>query len=218
MKDNKTIPIVNGDRYELECLNGCNKLIIKDVHADDSNLYTCRFEYPAHNIDPIDLSYDLHFDGERLLGRDGVAAKRDSSLLKLKSEISATNYYRDFKRKPIFSTLLTNRSAAEGSTVRLTATAIGVDCSVVWTKNNRTMESGGRYKMTFNAESGMAILEVNDVQAEDSGEYTCIVANSFGENETSCNMKVYEGFGKSPMPATFTRTIRGNSKFSMVGK
>lgn len=216
LKDNKTIPIVNGDHYELQCLNGCNKLIIKDVHPEDSNLYTCRIEYPAHNLDPIELNYDLHFDGNRLISIE--SQRRDASLQKLKSEISTTNnnYYRDFKRKPIFSTLLTNRSAAEGSTVRLTTTAIGVDCNVVWMKNNRALESGGKYRTTFNADSGMAILEVNDVHVEDGGEYTCIVANSFGENETAAQLKVYEGFEKSPMPPTFTRTIRGNKTGSMV--
>lgn len=210
LKDNKTIPIVNGDRYELQCLNGCNKLIIRNVTSEDSNLYTCLFEYPAHDIEPIELNYDLHFDGERI-GTDTMSERRDSSLKKLKSEISASNnYYRDFKRKPIFSTLLTNRSATEGSTVRLTATAIGVDCNVLWMKNNRPLESGGKYKTTFKEDSGMAILEINDVQVEDGGEYTCIVANGFGENETTSNLKVYEGFEKSPMPPTFTRTIRGN--------
>lgn len=179
------------------------------MHPEDSNLYTCRLEYPAHDIEPTELNYDLHFDGERLTGKDGLSGKRDSSLMKLKTEISS-NYYRDFKRKPIFSTLLTDRSAAEGSTVRLTATAIGVDCNVIWMKNSRVLESGTKYRSTFNADSGMAILEVNDVQVEDSGEYTCVVANGFGENETAARLKVYEGFEKAPMPATFTRTIRGN--------
>lgn len=214
LKDNKSIPIVNGDHYELQCLNGCNKLIIRDVHPEDSNLYTCRLEYPAYDIEPTELNYDLHFDGARLIGKDSsMAAKRDSSLQKLKTEISASNYCRDFKRKPIFSTLLTDRSAAEGSTVRLTATAIGVDCNVVWMKNNRALDcTGGKYRATFNGDSGMAILEVNDVHVDDNGEYTCIVANCFGENETAARLKVYEGFEKSPMPATFTRTIRGNNE------
>lgn len=211
LKDNKSIPIVNGDRYELQCLNGWNRLIIRDVQADDSNLYTCRLEYPAHDIEPIELNYDLHFDGQRMIGKD--ALKRDSSLMKLKSEISSTNYYRDFKRKPIFSTLLTDRSAAEGSTVRLTATAIGVDCNVVWMKNNRVLETGSKYKSSFNSDSGMAILEVCDVQAEDSGEYSCVVANGFGENESTARLKIYEGFAKAPMPVTFTRTIRGNKNW-----
>lgn len=210
LKDNKAIPIVNSERFELQCLNGWNRLIIRDAHPEDSNLYTCRLEYPAHDIEPIEVDYDLHFDGERILGKDGMKTKRDLSLQKLKSEITTTNYYRDFKRKPIFSTLLTDRNAAEGSTVRLTATAIGVDCNVVWTKNNRVLEDGFKYKSTFNADSGMAILEISDAQAEDSGEYSCIVANGFGENETTSRLKIYEGFAKSPMPVTFTRNIRGN--------
>lgn len=215
MKDNKTTPIVNSDRYELECLNGLNKLTIRKAHQEDSGHYTCILDYPALNIDPIELNYELHFDGENIIGKDSLKTKRDSSLMKLKTEISnaATNYYRDFKRKPIFSTLLADRTAAEGSTVRLTATAIGVDCHSVWMKNNRPIESGAKYKTSFNTESGMAILEIHDVQVDDGGDYSCTVGNSFGENETSARLKVYEGFEKSPMPATFTRTIRGNTIF-----
>lgn len=137
------------------------------------------------------------------------ADKRALSLWKLKSEMSPVQEYRDFKRKPIFSTLLTNRSAVQGSNVRLTATAIGVDCKVVWLKNNRVIENGGKYRTNFNSDSGLAILELNDVDMEDSGEYTCVVGNSFGENETSAQLKVYGGFEQSPFPPTFTRTIRG---------
>lgn len=212
LKDNKTTSIVNSDRYELECLNGLNKLTIRKAQQEDSSRYTCILDYPTLDIDPIELNYDLHFDGDHIIGRDPMAAKRDSSLMKLKTEISnaASNYYRDFKRKPIFSTLLTDRTAAEGSTVRLTATAIGVDCQSVWMKNNRIVESGTKYRSSFNSGSGMAILEIFDVQVEDGGDYSCVVENSFGSNETTARLKVYEGFEKSPMPATFTRTIRGN--------
>lgn len=206
---------MNSDRYELECLNGLNKLTIRKAHQEDSSRYTCILDYPALNTDPIELNYDLRFDGEHILGEDSIKSKRDSSLMKLKTEISnaASNYYRDFKRKPIFSTLLSDRTAAEGSTVRLAATAIGVDCHSVWTKNNRVLECGSKYKTSFNSDSGMAILEIFDVQVEDGGEYACTVGNSFGENETTARLKVYEGFEKSPMPTTFTRTIRGNLTF-----
>lgn len=185
-------------------------MTIRNVTEEDNNLYTCRLEYPAHDIEPIELNYDLIFNGERIIAKDSLTAKSDC-LQKLKSEITSSNYYRDFKRKPIFSTLLTDRSAAEGSTVRFTTTAIGVDCNAQWLRNNRVLENDGKFRANFFPDSGMAVLEVHDACVEDSGEYSCVVSNCFGENVTASRLKVYGGFEKSPMPVTFTRTIRGNN-------
>lgn len=203
--------IANDKHFDLQLLNGCNKLVIRNADTDDNNVYTCRLEYPAHDIAPVELQYDLDVESLKHSVKDDLIEQRNTSLLKLKTEISGQNYYRDFKRKPIFSTLLTNRSAVADSTVRLIVTAIGVDCNVVWSKNNRPIQNNGKFNCTFNPESGVAVLEINDVQLDDSGEYTCVVANGFGENSTSSRLKVYEGVQKSPLSPTFTRSIKGST-------
>lgn len=182
-------------------------------------MYTCRLEYPSGTQQSLESTYDLKFDGKRIFRPRTI---REPSIIQIekvqkKSSIPAVTK-RDSKRKPTFSTQLMDRTATEGSTVKLTATVFGPDCECVWSRNNRELENTSKHRMVYNSESGMAILEIFNVTPEDAGEYCCLVGNCYGQNETSAKLKVYEGYEQSPMPPTFTRAIRGNQNRLLLNR
>ncbi|CAG9781712.1 unnamed protein product [Diatraea saccharalis] len=114
---------------------------------------------------------------------------------------------RDIKRKPVFSTYLTDRTAVEGSRVKLTCSVLSsTDPIVTWYRNGVPLDDKLKYKTKIM--NGLITLEVLNAVPRDSAEYTCTVENENGTVNTSANLKVYPSFEASPIPPTFTRSIR----------
>lgn len=115
---------------------------------------------------------------------------------------------RDVKRKPVFSTFLTDRTAVESSRVKLTCTVLtSTDPKVTWYKNGVQLENKHKFRSKF--VDGLITLEILNALPSDSGEYSCSVENKNGSIMSSANLKVYPSFEASPIPPTFTRSIRG---------
>ncbi|CAH0577797.1 unnamed protein product [Chrysodeixis includens] len=114
---------------------------------------------------------------------------------------------RDLKRKPVFSTYLTDRTAVEGSRVKLTCSVLSsADPKITWYKNGVFLVNKLKYKTKFI--DGLITLEVLNAVVSDSAEYSCTVENENGSVSSSANLKVYPSFEASPIPPTFTRSIR----------
>lgn len=120
---------------------------------------------------------------------------------------SSFDPYKDNKKKPVFSTLLSDRNVSDNSTVRLMCTLLMSDCDVVWLKNNKFLPVCSKYRTSY--DDGTAVLEIFSVSAEDAGDYTCNARNSFGETSTTSRLKVYSGYEPSPVPPIFTRSVKG---------
>ena len=115
---------------------------------------------------------------------------------------------RDAKRKPVFSTHLTDRTAVEGSRVKLTCSILSpTDPIITWYKNGVLLDN--KQKFRIKVVEGLITLEVLNAVPTDSGEYSCSVSNENGSITSSANLKVYPSFEASPIPPTFTRSIRG---------
>ena len=119
--------------------------------------------------------------------------------------VTAVN--REFSRKPIFSTKLTERIATENSSIKLTCNIIDVDSQIKWLKNNREIPNSSRYRNVYR--DGLAMLEIFQAQRDDSAEYTCVARNHFGTNSCSSRLKVFPDYQKRPMPPIFTRAMKG---------
>ena len=109
---------------------------------------------------------------------------------------------------PFFCSKLTNRTVSEGSQIKMTATVIGQpDPQVHWTKNGEKLRPGGRERMKL--ENGLATLEISAALSEDSGYYTCVATNSYGQSSSEAVVRVYAAFEAIPLPPTFTSSIKG---------
>ncbi|XP_045784051.1 titin homolog [Maniola jurtina] len=136
--------------------------------------------------------------------------QRSNTTSDSKSTISEKrgSYSRDFKRKPVFSTYLTDRTAVESSRVKLTCSVLSVtDPKITWYKNG-TLLDNKHNKCRTKCVDGLITLEILNAVPSDSGEYSCTVENENGSVTSSANLKVYPGFEASPIPPTFTRSIR----------
>jgi len=79
------------------------------------------------------------------------------------------------------------------------------DTQIQWFCNGKLITQGSRIK-TIN-DFGFVILEINNIQARDRGEYVCKASNSHGNCEVRCNLVVTNIAGKiissSQLPAGF---------------
>nr|XP_046469209.1 titin homolog isoform X3 [Neodiprion pinetum] len=120
---------------------------------------------------------------------------------------------RDLRNKPMFCTKLTDRTAAEGSRIKLTCTVLGSpEPQIWWSKDDQKLGPSNRYRTSF--ENGMASLEFYAALPEDSGEYSCTARNTHGQSTTEARLKVYAGFEPSPLPPTFTRSMKDTYRFT----
>jgi len=73
----------------------------------------------------------------------------------------------------------------EGQTSRLTCRVFGAPKPLVrWIRNEQEL-TGGRYKVLDNGD-----LEIRAVAFSDSGAYTCLASNKFGNDSKSGNLVV----------------------------
>ncbi|XP_023937954.2 uncharacterized protein LOC112045836 isoform X2 [Bicyclus anynana] len=139
----------------------------------------------------------------------GDLKHRSKAVSETRSAISEkrSSFPRDSKRKPIFSTHLTDRTAVESSRVKLTCSILSsTDPVISWYKNGKLLDNKQKCRTKY--VDGLITLEILNVVPGDSGEYSCTVENENGSITSSANLKVYPGFETSPIPPTFTRSIR----------
>lgn len=79
-----------------------------------------------------------------------------------------------------------NVTAASNTTITIKCTATGVPTpSVTWTKDGVKIVPGDEFYVTY---EGSLVLKETDV--DDSAEYTCVVKNKFGKDNTSSVVKI----------------------------
>lgn len=122
-------------------------------------------------------------------------------------------------KKPNFLTRLTDRTATQGSTIRLSCTTLNTpDSTIKWLKDGTPLftkpsdHTSTKYRTTV--QNDISTLEISNATLGDSGQYTCTVQNPLGEISTTAAVKVYEEFEPAPFPPIFTRPIRDFYKYS----
>jgi hypothetical protein len=122
--------------------------------------------------------------------------------------ISLQSGPRDARKKPTFATRLTDRTAAQGSRIKLTCSVLGSPEPVVeWLRDGLPVLGESRYRTR--CEDGLASLEVLNASPGDSAEFTCVARNLHGEASSTATLKVFAGFEPAPSPPIFTRAIKG---------
>jgi Immunoglobulin I-set domain len=122
---------------------------------------------------------------------------------------------RQMMRPPLVISHLKSRAVAMGTTAKLTCNVTGPSIMVRWLKHGDPIELKPEKYKFFNSE-GLLSLEILNVKARDSAEYTCFVKNKNGETSTVATLTVYDNVGDRPVPPTFI-TIKGNLVAKMCG-
>ncbi|XP_073957384.1 uncharacterized protein isoform X8 [Choristoneura fumiferana] len=156
------------------------------------------------SIPPLDMRKSEPSDRLDIKHRTKAVSEARSILSEKRSSVP-----RDVRRKPVFSTYLTDRTAVEGSRVKLTCSVLSsADPTITWYKNGVLIDNKLKYRTKYI--DGLITLEVLNAAPVDSAEYNCTVENENGSVSTTAILKVYPSFEASPIPPTFTRSIRDN--------
>lgn len=92
-------------------------------------------------------------------------------------------------REPELILKLRDKSAVEGSSVRLACRAMGTPEPLFqWFKDNQPISAGGRFDISQSV-SGFTLV-IKDCQVEDSGEYKCEATNKAGSVSTAAKITV----------------------------
>lgn len=170
-----------------------------------SSSNTNRFSVPIEYIRRSDENYGLT---RKRIGNTFIETSKRYSRDRLWRTDDITNRSYDTRKRPIFSTHLTDRNVAENSTIKLTCNVLGdVNTNISWLKNNSPLLSSTKYRTLY--DNGLASLEIFSVQPSDSGNYTCIAQNLSGESYSNAQLKVYKGYEATKQPPVFTRFIKG---------
>lgn len=204
-----------------EGYGGIRRLTIREPVPSDFGCFTCRSEENGH-IDEISLtisestlSRSDRVDRERTQRSQSkfherpIARKSESCAPMIQTTfLEHSDHHRDPKRKPVFTMQLTDRTAAENSSIKLTCQVLGVDTRTEWLRNGKRLDGNPRYSSRYCV--GLATLEVFCAKPDDSGEYTCTAINEYGESSCSSFLKVFAGYEHRPMTPIFTRSMKGN--------
>lgn len=229
-KDNYNI---SNNRYTAtEDYGGIRRLTIVDPVPSDFGCFTCRSE-ESGRIDEISLKVSgatlIAAAAPTAAGASSIAAEprsqrsrskfHDRSVARTVASTTVTQsecgstmstlLLRDAKRQPVFSTRFTDRTAAENTSIKLTCQIIGSDMQVEWLRNGvERCDDNPRY--ACRVRDGLATLEIFSARPDDTGKWSCRAVNQFGEDECTGYLRVFAGHERRPMPAMFTRPVKGS--------
>ncbi|KAH8390355.1 hypothetical protein KR200_010964 [Drosophila serrata] len=226
MRDDHTI---SNNRYRtLEEAGGVRKLIIRNPIPSDCGIFACYAEH-EDRIDSISTTIKA-FDLKRLVNvsQEDFPSLSEQDWSRSQSYLSSSsqpqlqkvvNGNGDLHRagdhllrsvgkaKPLFHTLLHDRTVSEGGNLRLICgVSTDENTHIEWLKNHKPLPADSRYQTLF--QNGEASLEIYAAVADDSGNYTCCATNDFGESLTHAQLRVYKNFKEASLPSTFTQPIR----------
>lgn len=229
---------ISNNRYKsVEEVGGVRKLIIRNPIPSDCGTFSCFAETNEHihaiskSIRTSDLKQLMVSSGEIKTNGEYISHTRRSSQTPYETLTSngetAQHYNTDeaIKRsrerrplamiaqsKPLFSTLLHDRTVAEGTGIRLSCNVVcDGDTRIEWLKNHRPLPIDGHYLTLFR--DGVASLEIGATNVDDNGNYTCRAINDYGETFTHAQLRIYKHFEDAVQPSAFVQSIRGGVLF-----
>ncbi|XP_033210459.1 titin [Belonocnema kinseyi] len=99
---------------------------------------------------------------------------------------------------PVFQQIFKNARFAQGGNAVFEGRVSGTPKpSVSWTHKGAPLLESQKFRMTYNSQSGIVKLQINQIGPGDEGEYTCNAKNQYGEAICSVHIQP-EGFGQPP--------------------
>lgn len=224
MRDDHSI--CNNRYRAIEEPGGVRKLIIRNPISSDCGIFACyaehedRIDSTSTTIKAADLKRLINVSQEEIPSisdHDSSHWSRSQSHLSSESQVNGNGELHRAgdrvlrsvgKAKPLFHTLLHDRTVSEGANLRLLCAVSGDENThIEWLKNHKPLPRDNRYQTLYM--NGEASLEIFAAVADDSGNYTCCATNDFGESLTHAQLRVYKHFKEATLPSTFTQPIRG---------
>ncbi|XP_078537623.1 titin-like [Lissotriton helveticus] len=135
-----------------------------------------------------------------------------------RSSCSATISVLDLIIPPSFTKKLRKMDSVKGSFVHLECIVSGTHpITVKWQKDGQEIVSSEKHKYSFH--ENIAFLEINQLEAADSGSYTCAAANKAGSSQCSGYLTVKEPpyFVEEPLSQDAIPRVRVHFKALMGG-
>lgn len=220
----------------LEEAHGVCKLLIYKPSNRDAGQYICRANNSsgeAQIVHTIEVAKNKHYHPRGIFhARDRIQLDKEKTARRAMEEALQSKAESDKRRAEMapprsapepmvspknrlyFATQLRDRTAIEGSTLKLQCNVIGPGPSCRWLKDDNFVTVGPNINNL--TEEGKAILVLSNVNSEVSGIYKCVARNEHCQVETSCYVKIYaaqaDGDEQEPM---FTLPLRGTFSFFM---
>lgn len=165
--------------------NGTQQLLISQPSKDDSGHYTCQIESPSEQMEEI--SYRLNFSQQNDLVESRSRRSPEQQRVRRKTKSESED-----KHPIALETFLKNMTVEEGGRAKFICSVIGPITSVEWFKDNKVLpvHSDRRYRALN--EDGLNSLEIQEVNVNDSGYYTCTLSGRRNDLTTSSKLTVYE--------------------------
>jgi Immunoglobulin I-set domain len=121
---------------------------------------------------------------------------------------------RDSKNKLKMTAELTSRTVFKGDKFKLYCSVEGPSPVFKWVKNEKPVEWSERIKNMTSF--GIGMVEIDDANKNDAGEYVCNIKNPYGTVTSSCFVKVIEKPPGDTIQPIFTRAIKGKRTLGVV--
>ena len=184
-----------GSRIRTFCDFGFVILEISPVYPEDAGEYTCRAKNAlGEAVTTATLSCsgkrNIILDSQLPSGMEGAMDRiaQLEGLGRVRGELPSEE---DLNQPPEFLSTLEDLLLAENSLAHFETRLTPINdpsMRVEWFHNGKQLNAGSRIK-TIN-DFGFVILEVANVLARDSGNYTCKAVNRHGETSISCQVQV----------------------------
>uniref|UniRef100_G3TAT4 Myosin light chain kinase, smooth muscle n=1 Tax=Loxodonta africana TaxID=9785 RepID=G3TAT4_LOXAF len=179
-------PITSGGRFLLECsIRGTFSLVIHTVCEEDKGKYTCE---AINGSGSCQVTVELTVEGG-FMKKHGqpVVSKTLGGRFTVPAVETRPSIWGECP--PKFATKLGRVVVKEGQMGRFSCKITGrPQPQVTWLKGNVPLQPSSRVSMS--EKNGMQVLEIQEVDQDDVGVYTCMVANGSGKASMSAELSI----------------------------
>ncbi|KAM6222738.1 myosin light chain kinase, smooth muscle isoform 2-T2 [Rhynchocyon petersi] len=187
-------PITSGGRFLLDCgVRGTFSLLIRAVHEEDKGRYTCE---ATNGSGARQVTVELTVEGS-FVKRPGQPVSKTLGFAVPAMETRPSIWG---ECPPKFATKLGRVVVREGQMGRFSCKITGrPQPQVTWLKGDVPLQPSARVSMS--EKNGAQVLEIQEVNQDDVGMYTCMVANGSGKASMSAELSIQglDNINRSPV-------------------
>ncbi|XP_067891431.1 myosin light chain kinase, smooth muscle-like isoform X2 [Heterodontus francisci] len=200
-KNGQHVP--KGDRYIIEqSKRGTFSLVIKEVQKEDAGKYTCETTNVG-GVRQVTVELTVQEDtGSKYGWPSNTSTSSRYSVPSIENRPSIWG-----ESPPKFVTKPTRLIVKEGQNGKFSCKITGrPHPQVIWLKGDAELQQSDHFNMF--EKSGMHFLEIRAAQAEDAGNYVCLVMNNSGKAMASVEL-IFQSIGSKPEIASVQQRSNG---------
>lgn len=158
-----------------------------------------------HEIDSIRKA---HEETMELIAQAGKKESKGGKTVKSYNEMVNP------KNNLYWGSVLRDRTAIEGTKVKLVCSVNGPDPQMRWFKNDVPLMFSS--KIRNGTRDALGTIEIVSAVVDDSGIYKCVAKNGNSEISAQCNLTIYSAAPSETgtLPPTFTMGLRGKNSLT----